>query len=109
MSRSSLPADHHQRWARLQIALDGLSVGDALGQQFFDPHVYFEHFRRREVPTGPWRYTDDTEMALGIAQILDKFGEIHQDELAQVFAQRYGPRPKARLRRWGARYFVCNW
>lgn len=88
MSHSTLPADHLQRMARLAVALDGLSVGDALGQQFMVPGIYFEYFRRREVPTGPWRYTDDTEMALAIAAVLCEHGKIVQDELAGQRSQK---------------------
>ena len=42
----------------------------------------------REVPSGPWRYTDDTEMALSIVETLELYDEIDQDGLARAFARR---------------------
>jgi ADP-ribosylglycohydrolase len=74
---------------RVRLALEGLSVGDALGQQFFDLIHVTALLPRREAPPPPWLYTDDTEMALGIAEVLERCGEIDADELAQVFAERY--------------------
>ena len=38
---------------------------------------------------GPWHFTDDTVMAIGIYSILEKHGKIDQDELARVFAENY--------------------
>lgn len=38
---------------------------------------------------GPWHFTDDTVMAIGIYSILEKYGKIDQDELARVFAENY--------------------
>ena len=72
----TLPADHQERMAGVRLALDGLSVGDALGEQFFH---FPEFIGPRTVPPPRWRYTDDTAMALSIA---DRFGLIEQDELA---------------------------
>ena len=43
----------------------------------------------RIVPDGPWLWTDDTAMALGIVEVLERSGRIDQDELARIFAQRY--------------------
>ena len=76
--------------ARVLEALDGLSVGDAFGGQFFIPANRKLLFGpRREAPPPGWGYTDDTEMALGIYEILNDYGRIVQDELARVFAARY--------------------
>ena len=90
MTNSQLPADHAERMERVKISLAGLSVGDAFGQQFF----YFpEWIAVRQIPPGPWRYTDDTEMALGIAEVLERNGCIDQDDLARTFAHRYWQEP----------------
>jgi ADP-ribosylglycohydrolase len=89
MTDSPLPPDHAARMQRVQLALDGLSVGDALGSQFFRPGVYSACFQAKAVPEGRWSYTDDTEMALGIAEVLDGYGYIRQDSLARVFSRRY--------------------
>jgi ADP-ribosylglycohydrolase len=75
---------------RVWQALDGLSVGDALGSQFFNPHAFEALLEARDVPGGPWGYTDDTEMALGIAEVLGRHGRIDQEDLARTFARRYG-------------------
>jgi len=95
---SHLPPNHVERMQRVAIALDGLSVGDALGEQFF-AEGGAALLVRRTVPDPYWFYTDDTEMALGIAHVLDRFGSIDQDELAKVFAQRHQRNP---LRGYGA-------
>lgn len=82
-------SERKQRLARVKLALDGLSVGDAFGQQFFFAPNARELISTRTPPPGPWPYTDDTEMALAIAEVLEEKGEIDQDLLAAVFARRY--------------------
>lgn len=74
---------------RARLSLEGLSVGDAFGECFFgDAHVVVERIQKREVPPPPWRYTDDTEMALSIVRQLEDHGSIEQDPLAIQFAER---------------------
>ena len=80
--------------ARVRLALDGLSVGDAFGECFFQPALAQTLLRgERSIPPAPWPYTDDTEMALGITEVLERHGRIHQDDLAHVFARRYRLNP----------------
>ncbi len=80
--------------ARVALALEGLSLGDAFGERFFGPPgVMTERIRQRELPGAPWGYTDDTEMALAIAEVLERHQGVEQDALAQVFARRYLARP----------------
>jgi ADP-ribosylglycohydrolase len=90
--KAMTPSDHLERMERVRVAIEGLSVGDALGEQFFRParRLLISY---RQVPDGPWRYTDDTEMALAIAETLDAQGHVHQDDLAGRFARRYIARP----------------
>jgi len=83
-----------ERLARARLSLEGLSVGDALGEQFFSPWIRESCLLRRCVPDGPWRWTDDTAMALGIVEVLERMGEIDQDELARVFGHRYDADPE---------------
>jgi ADP-ribosylglycohydrolase len=84
------PADHAARMTRAREALDGLSVGDAFGERFFThPHVVEQLIAARAVPAAPWRYTDDTEMALAIVEVLEAAGRIDQELLAGHFARRY--------------------
>ncbi|MEI7684950.1 MAG: ADP-ribosylglycohydrolase family protein, partial [Planctomycetota bacterium] len=89
---SRLPADHSMRMERVRLSIEGLSVGDALGQQFFPPSRRLL-ISYRQIPEGTWHYTDDTEMALAIAETLDRHGFIDQDFLASRFADRYVARP----------------
>src|SRR6516164_8682080 len=89
-SSYSPPPDHPERVARARQAVDGLSVGDALGGQFFVPaNQHLLAHPIRPVPPPTWFYTDDTEMALGILEVLDRHGHVEQDELARVFGHRY--------------------
>ncbi|MBY0396265.1 MAG: ADP-ribosylglycohydrolase family protein, partial [Thermoleophilia bacterium] len=85
---STLPADHDERMRRVRLAVDGLSVGDAFGGRFFNPPD-----ETRALPTAPWPYSDDTEMALAIASVLNRRGRIEPDELALDFARRYQADP----------------
>ena len=84
-----LPADHAVRLERARLSLDGLSVGDAFGGQFFFPGVHARCFPARTTPPGLWNYTDDTEMALAIVEVLTRHGGIDQYDLATSFARRY--------------------
>ncbi len=83
--------DHQSRMQRAQLALDGLSIGDAFGERFFSwpPQIISQVIAGREMRERWWRYTDDTEMALAIIQVLKSHGRIDQDELAIKFASRY--------------------
>ncbi len=92
--KTSKPADHAARMERALLSLDGLSVGDAFGERFFlPPQVALSMMEQRATPRGPWGYTDDTEMALGIVQVLEEHGRIDQDALARVFGVRYRDNP----------------
>jgi ADP-ribosylglycohydrolase len=76
------------------LSLSGLSVGDAFGERFFvHPNLAERLIAERAVPRAPWTTTDDTEMALGIVEVLDNHGRIDQDALAVVFARRYEAAP----------------
>jgi ADP-ribosylglycohydrolase len=78
------------RLARALISLEGLSVGDAFGERFFlAPSLAYSLIKQRALPKPPWRWTDDTAMAVAIVEILGHHGAIDQDGLAQQFAERY--------------------
>ncbi|MBW3623138.1 MAG: ADP-ribosylglycohydrolase family protein [Armatimonadetes bacterium] len=82
-----------QRRLRTRESLEGLSLGDAFGERFnFDLQQIARMFRTRELPEGPWKYTDDTEMALSVVKVLFECGGIDQDRLAESFAERFDPR-----------------
>lgn len=92
---------------RLTLARDsltGLSVGDALGSQFFVPGRRPADLAAGRLPAPPWPWTDDTEMACSVVAELDEAGRIDRDRLALAFAERcepyrgYGPGAVAILR-----------
>jgi ADP-ribosylglycohydrolase len=88
---------------RALASVRGLAVGDALGSQFFVPANY-PLLKRRELPPGPWQWTDDTEMACSVVAVLAAHQRIDQDALAQSFAAHhdfdrgYGPAANRLLR-----------
>ena len=105
-----------QRLERARLSLEGLSVGDAFGEQFFmswemaaryiasgelegPPYDLTDEFvqtlvDRREIKApAPWRWTDDTALAIEIVENLRRFGEINQDELARQFSLRFKTDP----------------
>ncbi|MEN3613734.1 ADP-ribosylglycohydrolase family protein [Plantactinospora sp. ZYX-F-223] len=80
--------------ARLDLCYDslhGLSVGDALGAQFFMVGRSPADLAAGRPPAGPWEWTDDTEMACSVVAELAAHGEIGQDRLAAAFAERCEP------------------
>lgn len=79
-----------ERRERARHALDGLSVGDAFGEQAFGTITFVQ---RGELPGGTWPWTDDTAMAISIVETLEAHGFIEQDDLAQRFATRFTREP----------------
>ncbi|MEV6141757.1 ADP-ribosylglycohydrolase family protein [Streptomyces sp. NPDC051992] len=92
-----------QRFERALASLRGLSVGDALGSQFFVPANY-PLLKQRELPPDLWQWTDDTEMACSVLAMLAEHERIDQDALARSFAHHhdfdrgYGPAVNRLLR-----------
>lgn len=75
---------------RARLALEGLSVGDAFGQRFFDdPEAVLARIAERALPPAPWSTTDDTEMGLAVYEVLARHGVVNTDALASRFAERY--------------------
>ncbi|MGQ4617327.1 ADP-ribosylglycohydrolase family protein [Nocardia sp. R7R-8] len=72
-------------------SLDGLSVGDAVGQEFPIMRRSIADLQAGNVSGGPWRWTDDTEMACTVVAELLGYGGIDQDRLATRFAARCDP------------------
>lgn len=83
--------EHNIAIARAKRSLEGLSVGDALGKLFFRLSPF--ETTSSDLPPGPWRWTDDTHMALSIVEILETYRRIDQDSLAQAFARRFKEDP----------------
>lgn len=71
-------------------SLLGLSVGDAFGERFFINPVTVESIIEQRAPlSAPWRFTDDTMMAMSVVSVLREHGDINQNALAQSFAWHY--------------------
>lgn len=87
---TSLTATPESRLARALVSLEGLSVGDAFGERFFvHPASVQLLIGERALPAPPWRYTDDTQMALSIVAVLKQHDGIEQDRLAAHFGRHY--------------------
>jgi ADP-ribosylglycohydrolase len=92
---AGLPVDHAQRMERVQLSLDGLGLGDALGEMLsYQAHFAPRRLREDDLPAGPWLHTDDTEMAISIAAVLKAHGHVPQDALAKRFARRFERDPE---------------
>lgn len=83
---------------RFAGCLLGLAVGDALGSHFEGQSA--DWIGRRyptpealiaNPPEAPWHYTDDTQMAIGVAEALVKDGEIIEQSLCEAFVENYEP------------------
>ncbi|WP_327116533.1 ADP-ribosylglycohydrolase family protein [Nocardia sp. NBC_01730] len=72
-------------------SLDGLSVGDALGAQFFVPGSSVPDLLAGRPPAGPWPWTDDTEMACSVHAEIRARDSIDRGALAMAFAVRCEP------------------
>ncbi|HTR52751.1 MAG TPA: ADP-ribosylglycohydrolase family protein [Kofleriaceae bacterium] len=81
--------------ARARQSLIGLSVGDAFGETMFgEPREVAKRAAKRLISTRrPWRWTDDTAMALSIVEVLARFDAIDPDALAEAFARRWSEDP----------------
>lgn len=79
------------RLAYAADSLAGLSVGDALGAQYFMVGRTVDDLLRGVVPDPVWEWTDDTEMACSVFWILQERRQVDQDLLAEVFAERCEP------------------
>jgi ADP-ribosylglycohydrolase len=82
---------------RCRLALEGLSVGDAFGEQWLHAGVATRAngWGKRVTPKTPWTWpwTDDTVMAMSIVEVLAAKGTIDPQLLANAFARRYAAEP----------------
>ncbi|MGD9420193.1 MAG: ADP-ribosylglycohydrolase family protein [Verrucomicrobiota bacterium JB025] len=82
--------DTADRLARARESLEGLSVGDAIGES-----LSYQYSRCREIcdfsafRPGTVRFTDDTEMALAMVETLERLGGIDGEVLAWAFSNRF--------------------
>jgi ADP-ribosylglycohydrolase len=85
---------HEDCLSRASVSLEGLAIGDAFGQMFSTaPTAARVRVRENRLPPRPWWRTDDTEMALAIVEVLNRFGRVDQDALARRFAERFDDEP----------------
>jgi len=93
--KANLPTDHAARVERMKLSLDGLGLGDALGEMLsYQAHAAPRRLTENNLPAGPWFHTDDTEMAISIVQVLKSHGYVDQDALAKRFARRFERDPE---------------
>jgi ADP-ribosylglycohydrolase len=80
---------------RARTSLQGLAVGDAFGETLFGaPDQVARRIAQRLISTKrPWRWTDDTAMALSVVEILGHHSTIDPDALAAAFARRWAADP----------------
>jgi poly(ADP-ribose) glycohydrolase ARH3 len=77
--------------------LIGLAVGDATGAPYEGSPAWLIYKNGPadaivETPSNETRrYTDDTEMAIGVAETLIQCGEINEEQLCSAFAKNYEP------------------
>jgi ADP-ribosylglycohydrolase len=90
-----LPGDHAARVERMRLSLDGLGLGDALGEMLsFRSESAPRRLAENDLPGGPWRHTDDTEMAVSVCAVLKSHGFVVRDALARRFARRFERDPE---------------
>ena len=87
------PPDYSERMQRTLLSLEGLAIGDAMGEMLAYRHADAARIIERGLPSGPWFHTDDTEMGLSIVEVLKLYGHIQQDALARRFAWRFEREP----------------
>jgi ADP-ribosylglycohydrolase len=80
---------------RARTSLIGLAVGDAFGAMLegYGADLARRAAKRLISMKRPWRWTDDTAMAIAIVEMLCERGTIDPDVLAAAFAQRFEREP----------------
>lgn len=83
-----------ERSSLARTVLEGLSTGDAFGEISAYNSAKVRERVALGVVGGPWWWTDDTAMALGIEECLHCRGEIDEDLLAGIFARNFQREPE---------------
>jgi len=88
------PIHHSERLDRARVALEGLSVADALGETCFHPDR-FHDLVHEDLATAevPWQWTDDTAMALSLFETLEECGFVDQDVFSRRLTERFVAEP----------------
>ena len=88
-------SSQQNRIVRAKISLEGLSVGDAIGEA-----LSYQYYRCREigdftgVRAGSIRYTDDTAMSIALVETLQRLGESDEDVLAWAYGSHFRKDPE---------------
>jgi ADP-ribosylglycohydrolase len=84
-----------ERIEAARASLLGLAVGDAFGAMLdgYGPELARRAAKRLISPKLPWRWTDDTAMAISIVELLERDGTIDADALARAFVRRFEQEP----------------
>ena len=95
--------------ARARVSLLGVAVGDAFGEGMFGhPAQVALRVARRLIPMQrPWRWTDDTAMAISVVETLERCGAIDPDVLAAAFARRFQLEPGRGYASGAAHVLTC--
>ena len=74
-----------------RTCLRGLAIGDAFGSMLdgYGAELARRAAKRLISMQRPWRWTDDTAMAISIVEVLASHGAIDPDALAQAFVHRF--------------------
>lgn len=80
---------------RAHESLLGLAIGDAFGETMFvEPREAARRAAKRLISQQrPWRWTDDTAMALSIVEVLARHETVDPDALAAAFVRRWEREP----------------
>lgn len=93
--KADLPSWHASGVERMKLSLDGLGLGDALGEMMsYQPQAAPRRLAENNLPSGRWFHTDDTEMAISVVSVLKSHGYVNQDALAKRFARRFERDPE---------------
>jgi ADP-ribosylglycohydrolase len=89
---SSQQQTHGACMSRALQSLEGLAAGDAFGECFFNPDNRAPANRAsRVLPPAPWRFTDDTMMAISVCACLERHHGMEPEWLAESFVRHYDP------------------
>ncbi len=79
----------------MRLSLLGLAHGDAFGETLFGPpdEAARRVATRALVARRPWRWTDDTAMALAVVEVLTRSGTIDTDALMAALVRRFCDEP----------------
>lgn len=89
-----MPPNQNSRLELGWATLEGLSVGDALGEALSYGHANArERSKSSMLSKGSIRFTDDTAMAIGIIECLKLCDAINEDALAWIFGKNFAKDP----------------